>query len=161
MCVPVLKKDADIYIFTRFDIYPLLLDILPVQIKFKNVLVWDKNAQGMGDLNHNWCYTHEFILYAKKGRRRLNKRSLSVLHYPFHGDFSKTIHPTKKPIGLCNELILNSTQEGDTVLDPFLGSGTTLRSCRETNRNGIGYEIDPQYKQTIIDRAMLNIPTLV
>src|SRR3972149_6108395 len=54
-------------------------------------------------------------------------------------------HPCPKPIMWAKKLIEMSTNEGDTVLDPFLGSGTTLRACRETNRIGVGFEIQMAY----------------
>ena len=57
-------------------------------------------------------------------------------------------------------LLKNSSHEGDTVLDPFLGSGTTLRACRETNRNCIGFEINPDYEHIIRKRLMADIPSL-
>ena len=51
------------------------------------------------------------------------------------------------------------TIEGETVLDPFLGSGTTLKVCRLTNRKGIGYEINPDYKERILQRMTnLGVP---
>lgn len=54
-------------------------------------------------------------------------------------------HPTQKPEGLYERMILASSDEGDVVLDPFLGSGTLLRVCQNTNRNGIGIDINPEY----------------
>ena len=61
-------------------------------------------------------------------------------------------HPTIKPLDLVKRHILHSTKEGDTVLDCFMGSGTTGVACVETNRNFIGVEIDPHYFQIAEDR---------
>lgn len=55
------------------------------------------------------------------------------------------LHPTQKPVDLIKELILNSSKEGDLVLDPFCGSGSTLVSAKKLNRNYLGYEIDTRY----------------
>jgi len=57
----------------------------------------------------------------------------------------KTYHPTQKPVALYEYLIKTYTNEGDTVLDMCAGSGTTLVACHNTNRNGIGIELDPGY----------------
>ncbi|MEM3846354.1 MAG: site-specific DNA-methyltransferase, partial [Candidatus Parvarchaeota archaeon] len=54
-------------------------------------------------------------------------------------------HPNQKPIEIIEKLIKVSSNESDIILDPFLGSGSTLEACRNTKRNGIGIEIDPQY----------------
>ncbi len=54
-------------------------------------------------------------------------------------------HPTQKPEGLFERMILASSNPGDTVLDPFVGSGTALRVCQQTNRKGIGFDVNPEY----------------
>lgn len=56
-----------------------------------------------------------------------------------------TKHPTQKPIKLIKELIEKYSKKGDTILDPFLGSGTTAVACKQLNRNYIGIEINPKY----------------
>lgn len=61
-------------------------------------------------------------------------------------------HPTIYPIAMIERIIKMSTNEGDTVLDPFLGSGTTLVAAKRLNRNGIGLEIDENYRSEIISR---------
>ena len=61
-------------------------------------------------------------------------------------------HPTQKPEGLYERMILASSNENDTILDPFAGSGTALRVCQQTKRNCIGIEINPEYIETIKKR---------
>jgi site-specific DNA-methyltransferase (adenine-specific) len=55
------------------------------------------------------------------------------------------MHPTQKPIGLVKRALRNSTLEGDIVLDPFMGSGTTLRAAKDLGRRAIGIEIEEKY----------------
>ena len=55
------------------------------------------------------------------------------------------MHPTQKPEALFERMVLASSNKDDLVLDPFLGSGTMLRVCQQTNRKGIGIEINPEY----------------
>lgn len=55
------------------------------------------------------------------------------------------IHPTQKPVGLLKQLIEIFTDEGDTVIDPVCGSGSTLRACAELNRNGYGFDVSTKF----------------
>ena len=61
-------------------------------------------------------------------------------------------HPTQKPEGLIERMVLASSDEGDFVLDPFSGSGTTLRVCQQLGRHGLGMEINPEYVQMTRER---------
>ena len=61
-------------------------------------------------------------------------------------------HPTQKPEGLIERMILASSDKGDVVLDPFSGSGTTLRVCQQLERNGIGFELNPEYVEMTKNR---------
>lgn len=62
------------------------------------------------------------------------------------------LHPTMKPIPLFGELIRNSSRKGESVLDPFAGSGTTLVACHDMGRNAYAMEYSPSYCQVIINR---------
>ena len=61
-------------------------------------------------------------------------------------------HPTVYPLEMIERIIKMSTNENDTVLDPFLGSGTTLLAAKNLDRNGIGFEIDKNYESEIQQR---------
>ena len=61
------------------------------------------------------------------------------------GHNQRRVHPTQKPVTLMKRILLDYTHEGDTILDPFMGSGTTGVACVQTGRNFIGIEIDPDY----------------
>jgi site-specific DNA-methyltransferase (adenine-specific) len=64
--------------------------------------------------------------------------------HSFSNPTNKT-HPTEKPIKLMEFYITNSSNEGDVVLDPFMGSGSTGIACKNNNRNFIGIELDTNY----------------
>ena len=69
-------------------------------------------------------------------------------------------HPTEKPKGVIARMIQNSSDVGDTILDPFMGSGTTGVACKELGRNFIGIEIEPKYfeiAQRRINQTMENL----
>jgi len=72
----------------------------------------------------------------------------------------KKAHPAQMPRGIVERAIKFSTDVGDTVLDPFAGSGTTLRVCRETDRNGIGIELEPKNECIIKEHLLVNTPRL-
>ena len=69
-------------------------------------------------------------------------------------------HPTQKPVELLRRIILSSTDEGDTVLDPFAGSGTTLIVAKDYGRNSIGIEINKKYVDIIKKRIQKEQKTL-
>jgi len=99
-------------------------------------LVWDKVYQGMG---YHFRSRHEFIVLLDKGKNRQPKNlSLSdIITIPM----IKGGYPTEKPIGLSKLFIEQYTEIGETVLDPFMGSGSTLIVARELNRFAIGIDI--------------------
>ena len=108
-------------------------------------VVWDKTLKANGDAGYN----SEFeIAWSKKTRKK------EVLHkewFRFFGlqtqDTKKRLHPTQKPIEIIEHLL-----SGNTVVDLFLGSGSTLIACEKTERNCYGMEIDPHYCDVIIKR---------
>jgi len=69
----------------------------------------------------------------------------NYIEMPFVSGKDAGLHPTQKPVKLMRHLIELFTSEGDTILDPFMGSGTTGVACVQTGRNFIGIEIDPTY----------------
>lgn len=66
------------------------------------------------------------------------------------------IHPTQKPVGLIKQLIKTFTDEGDIVIDPCAGSGSTLRAAQELNRPSYGFEVDKTYYRAAIEQ-MINV----
>lgn len=61
-------------------------------------------------------------------------------------------HPTIKDLNIIKNLVINSSQENEIVLDCFLGSGTTLVAAKELNRHYLGFEINPEYYKIAVDR---------
>jgi site-specific DNA-methyltransferase (adenine-specific) len=118
--------------------------LLRAGFKYWKALIWDKVHKGMG---YHFPAQHEFILMAekvvKKGKhRRLNwNKTGDILRCPrLKG---KNYYPTEKPVPLLWKLITESTEEGDTVLDFFCGSGSTGEAARLCNRKFILGDIDP------------------
>jgi DNA modification methylase len=121
--------------------------------KTKHILAWDKGDRGtVGDLDCGFGEAWEAIFYGMNGRRPLNgKRPRTVIRF----DWSSTmdpVHPTVKPVPLLRRMVEWSTSHGETVLDPFMGSGTTLRACKDLGRRGIGIEIEEKYCEIAANR---------
>lgn len=115
---------------------------------FKHTLVWVKSAFVFGRADYH--YQHELVLYGWRDRHEWSgPRNLStVFEFP-RGD--KTVeHPTSKPIGLVANTIKNHPAR--LVVDPFLGSGTTLMACEQLGRKCYGVELSPKYCQVILER---------
>ena len=116
--------------------------IVRKHFNLKNALIWVKNNVTRGDLKGNYGYRYEMVLYAHKGRRYLNgRRDDNILHYN-RVPTQAMRHPTEKPLQLLEYLISKSTAVGETVLDPFMGSGTTCLAAQRLGRNSIGIELE-------------------
>jgi DNA modification methylase len=109
------------------------------------VLTWDKGpALGMGALDLPWKPSSEEIYVIGKGFVGARDES-NVLYCPPVQSMAKNgrTHPNEKPVALI-ERMLRKCPEG-VILDPFMGSGTTLVACQRMGRHGIGIELDPHY----------------
>ncbi len=105
--------------------------------------IWEKTNPTPLHGQYIWLSSLESIVIARKHNATFNRHCKSpVFRFP---SGSRIDHPTQKPLKLMTELILASSKEGDTILDPFMGSGTTGVACVQTGRNFIGIEIDPTY----------------
>lgn len=141
----VLKDDSHIYIFCNDYLFGMFREWLEhCGFTVKRTLVWVKNNHTSGDLEGDYANKTEWIIFAHKGRRLLNDgRDTNVLN--FNRESNTDDHPTPKPIDLLAFLIKKSSNEGDIVFDPFIGSGSTAIACKMLKRQYIGCEIDKKY----------------
>lgn len=112
----------------------------------KHILAWDKGDRGtVGDLECGFGEAWEAIFYGMKGRRPINgSRPRTVIRYDWSAAMDP-VHPTVKPCPLLGKMINWSTEKGEMVLDPFMGSGTTIRAARDLGRRAIGIELEEKY----------------
>ena len=170
----VLKPTGTIYIFMGVRFISYLYDIMDRKLKmfFNSWICWHY-TQGMGK-KIGFSPRHDDILMFNKSqkftfnldairvpqkyyRARNNMRGanpgdvwkFSHVHYC---NPNRQKHPTQKPEGLIERMVFASSIEGDMVLDPFSGSGTTLRVCQQLNRNCIGFELNPDFVQMTKER---------
>lgn len=151
----VLRDDGHFYAFTRWDVYPHFLAAVEDHFTAKNCLVWRKNNWGMGDLDGAYAPAHEFVIFATAddGRPLQDGRPPDVFEYGQPHTEAYT-HPTEKPVDLIADLLTNSTRPGDTVLDPFMGSGTTAVAAIQNDRDYVGFEVDAENYQDVIERRI-------
>ncbi|MBR7628435.1 site-specific DNA-methyltransferase [Aeromonas popoffii] len=144
----VLKKNSHFYLFcdqeTMFYVKPIAEK---VGFKFWKPIVWNKMAIGMG---YHYRAKYEFILFFEKGKRKLNNLGIAdVLE-------CKRVHrgyPTEKPVSLLETLILQSSGDGDLVVDPFFGSGSTLVAAKNLGREAMGCDISSAAHEHLSKRA--------
>lgn len=151
----VLRRWRHIYVFGPFALDP--------PFTAKTELVWSKvRASGRGNMTVPWGSTHERIAFAVRaadrgevsaqrgnGAARIRQGSVIECAVTARG---KMRHPTEKPVPLLRRLIESSSLLGDTVLDPFAGSGSTLVAAVAEGRRAIGIEIDPRFCKIAVDR---------
>lgn len=170
----VLKNDGTIYVFMGVRFISYLFDILDQKLGmfFNSWITWHY-TQGLGKIrgfsprhddilvfnkSRKFKFNLDFIRVPQKYYRQRNNMlganpgdvwEFSHVHYC---NEKRENHPTQKPEGLLERIVLASTNEGDLVIDPFAGSGTTLRVCQQLNRRCIGIELNPQYVKMIHNR---------
>ncbi|MFL5809324.1 MAG: DNA-methyltransferase [Flavisolibacter sp.] len=166
-CKRILKNSGTMYVFMGFRFISYLYQVLEKeqQLIFNNWICWHY-TQGIGK-KKGFSPRHDDILMFTKTNdfyfdldaiRIPQKyyRSVNNMRGANPGDVWEFSHvqycnenrqyqPTKKPEGLIERLVLASSSENDTVLDPFSGSGTTLRVCQQLKRNAIGIELNENY----------------
>jgi len=151
----VLKDGSAMYVFCHWSTWNELTTIATaVGFKLKNMIVLNKSNWGMGDLKGAYAPKHELLLFATKGRHIMNvpPRLPDVWDVPVLDSRRKRRHPNEKPIDWLLPAIKQSTKEGDTILDPFAGSGSTGAAAKHADRNFILFEIDPEYYKVCIER---------
>lgn len=161
--------------------YSILDEFVRISKKI-NIFIWCSKAQVLDIMNYFaskgnnfeilvWCKTNptpatnnvwlpdiEYCLYFREKGVKLNK-GYDLKHKWYMSGINvkdKEIykHPTIKPLELVKRHLEHTTQEGDTILDCFMGSGTTGVACRELNRNFIGMEINEEYYNIAKDRIL-------
>lgn len=171
----ILTDDGTIYVFMGMRYISYIYSILEQRLgmTFNSWITWFY-TQGIGK-KRGFSPRHDDILMFTKNSKQFifnlddiripqkfyrsinnmrganpgNVWEFSHMHYC---NKNRKKHPTQKPEGLIERIILASSNEGDVVLDPFVGSGTTLRVCQQTQRIGIGIDINPEYIEMTNER---------
>lgn len=174
----VLKPTGTIYVFMGVKFISYLYDILDRELKmfFNSWIVWHY-TQGLGKTK-GFSPRHDDILMftksnkfifnlddvrvpqkyyrAKNNMRGANPGDVWKFSHVHYCNPNRQNHPTQKPEGLIERMVLASSHENGMVLDPFSGSGTTLRVCQQLNRQAVGFELNPEYVE--MTKIRLNEP---
>jgi site-specific DNA-methyltransferase (adenine-specific) len=144
-CERVLCEGGALYLFSRWDVFPLWLPIIESSaLKIKTKIVWVKNNWSAGDLQGNFGNQYEEILFTVKGRHIIRgRRWPNVWEFP-RIPASKMLVPTQKPVGLLRRAIVASSDQGDLVVDPFSGSGSTGLAAKEEHRKFLLGDVNPK-----------------
>lgn len=167
-CYRILKDGRHFYWFGRFDaLVKQAIEIENVGFKIKNELIWLKNNHGTGDLKYSYGTKHESIIYAIKKETKtskifpLQKLEDGITRHNNILEFAKVnkkemIHDHQKPIELLSFLIKKSSMENEIVLDPFMGSGSTIIAAKKLNRKAIGIELNKEIFEEAKERIEKN-----
>lgn len=166
-----LKEGGSMYVScTHHNIAEIMIVMKQLDLKVNNIITWQKTNAMPNMTRRVFTHSTEFIVWAVKGKKwifnyedlkRANpekqkdgslKQMRDVWQLPLvqgkeriRGKDNRAAHPTQKPEELLRRIILASSNKGDVVLDPFLGSGTTTFVAKKLNRKWIGIEKDANY----------------
>ena len=134
---------GSIYAFCGFTQYSKIDKYFRENRYSRRCIVWEKTNPSPMNGQHIWLSSVECCVYGKFRNATFNEHCKgSVLNFSCGRG---KIHPTEKPIKLFEYIVSVSSNEGDLVLDPFAGGGTTAIACKNKNRNWILIEKDPEY----------------
>lgn len=135
----VLRRGSHLYLFcdaeTMFIAKPLGE---AAGFKFWKPIVWDKKTIGMG---YHYRARHEFVLFFEKGKRKLNDLGVAdVIEVPR----IRNGYPTEKPVELADILVRQSSSDGELVIDPFVGAGSTGVAALQNGRRFLGADVSAE-----------------
>lgn len=147
---PMLMIGGSLLCFIDWRQWPNLVGAVEsTNMRVNGMVVWDKQSMGLG---HGFRSQHELVLHASRGVPRVaSKGTGNVLDHPRdHG--AMDYHPSPKPVPLLRDLIEVVSARGETILDPFMGAGSTLRAAKDLGRKAIGIELEEKYCEIAAQR---------
>jgi site-specific DNA-methyltransferase (adenine-specific) len=146
----VLKSGSHCYLMVNnSNLNSLMTEALKVGFKDQNILVWKKNN---ATPNRWYMKNCEFIVMFRKGKAKPIKNMGTKSVIEVNNIIGNKSHPTEKPVELNRILIQNSSEEGDVILDPFMGSGSCGEAAISSGRRFIGIELDKSYFEKASER---------
>lgn len=157
----VLKDGGSLIVFNDFKKVSDIIEIAgDAGFEFKDVIVWEKTNPMPRNRDRRYVPSLEVMIWfvkKKKAKWTFNRQDVAyrspVMRFASEsGGGFKRYHPTQKPVKLIEELIKVHSNEGDLVLDPFMGSGTTAISAINTGRKYVGFELEKEYFDILSNR---------
>ena len=147
-----LKNTGAVYIFSSTTKLTEILPLFQTYFKLHSLIIWDKVIGQIPRQMSHYKLRYEPILYGSMGLHHLNTYQDDIVQCPIDRGNCR-VHPTQKPIKVIQYLLENSTEKNSLVLDPFVGSGTTLIACKRLGIQGIGIEIEEKYCEIAAKRV--------
>jgi DNA modification methylase len=157
--VTLFNKGAWYFSFCDLKLDLLLTPLKEMGFSWKSIIIWKKNQATLSGKDYKSRY--EPIVYGCPENSFYGERYKQEDIWEFQRTLKNDLHPTMKPIPLIENALNNSSKQGMSVLDLFLGSGSTMVASHQLKRKCYGMELDPKYCQVIIDRMIKLDPTLV
>lgn len=164
-CYRILKYDGTIWVSgTHHNIFDIEKNMKRIGFKIFNIVIWHKSDPPPLIYKNKFRFSYEFIIWAKKGGKHyfnydemysVNNQEMEDVWLMDAVQMSEKkhgYHPTQKPEALLDRIIKATSKEGNIVLDPFLGSGTTCYVAKKLNRKYIGIEKEKKYFNIAKDR---------
>jgi len=146
----VVRNGGSVLVFTDWRMVPAIGPAIEsAGIRWQNTVVWDKGSVGTG---RGFRASHEMILHFTKGVAEYHSaREGNVLRVP-RVPVGQRAHPTQKPVELVRRMLQVVLPPDGLVVDPFLGSGTTLRAAKDLGQRAIGIDIDERWCEVTVQR---------
>lgn len=157
----ILKKNGTIWVFgTMHNIFNLGYNMQLLNFKILNNITWQKSNPAPNLSCRMFTHSTENVIWAKKDAKSKHYFNYELMKEMNNGKQMKDVwttsttkksekvfgkHPTQKPLELMDKIILSSTKENDLILDCFAGSGSTLVSAYNLNRNSVGIEMETEF----------------
>lgn len=150
--IKLLKDGGSIIAFNSYENIGIMAKALrDNNVEVKCLIRWVKSNPFPRNVDRLYVANMEVALWGTKGKGWVFNKPKGKPYltgefvYPVVAGHEKTLHPTQKSVRLMRDIIGIHTNPNDTILDPFMGSGTTGVACQNLNRNFIGIEINPEY----------------
>lgn len=153
-CIRVLKMDRTFWFFTNWqEAWWFQAKFMPRGL-IRNQIIWNKGNWAAGDLTGSFGNMYEVIFFGVKGQWKLKDKRINDLEswkIPRVG--ADRLHSTQKPVQLYERIIELSTDPGDLIVDPYLGSAASAIAATKLERNFLGFEVDEQYYKVASERV--------
>jgi len=129
----------------------IMFTVLDENLHHSTTIIWNKDQFTLGRGKYQNKYEPCWFGWVESGKTFIDDRTLTNV-WDYKRPQRSDLHPTMKPIELCENALNHASKKGNKVLDLFLGSGSTMVAAHQLNRKCYGMELDPKYCQVIIDR---------
>ena len=131
----------------------IMFTVLDENLHHSTTIIWNKDQFTLGRGKYQNKYEPCWFGWVDSGKAFTNDRTLTNV-WDFKRPQRSDLHPTMKPIELCENALNHASKKENKVLDLFLGSGSTMVASHQLNRKCYGMELDPKYCQVIVDRML-------